>query len=343
MTPDAPIPDSITVTVKQDAVTDRSGNTGPAAAVAKTAQYDATAPTLEIEGLPTALRGSEPLVLVFRFSEPVEFGSEDVEVANGRVTDFSGGGAVYKVEVTPAGSAVLRVGVKRGAVADGAGNTVVPISRTAAPVDGELTLSKRIVRTPGRYLQSLPDQVLPDGMVVQGAEVHYEASLPQSSPLDSGSTTYSYSFVRGQGKVEFPAQDDDGNTATNHFRADWYGENIVEVTATDAAGKKAAVLDKVFVHFASRRILGGAAENLTQDQKNNIFRPEIHDKRAANPGMAFLPDDYSRAASTSPKIVKGFHKVTEPRLLKTSRGTLLIQQFSLWQRSITSCSHSCRN
>ena len=324
VTPDAPIPDSITVTVKQDAVTDRSGNTGPAAAVVKTAQYDVTAPTLEIEGLPSALHGTEPLVLVFRFSEPVEFGSEDVEVVNGRVTDFSGAGAVYKVEVTPAGSAVLRAGVKRGAVADGAGNTVVPISRTAAPADGELTLSKRIVRAPGRYLQSLPDQVLPGGMVVQGAEVHYQASLPQNSPLDLNSVEYSYAFVRKQGKVEFLAQDDDGNTATNRFRADWYGENIVEVTARDTAGKKAAVLDKVFVHFASRRILGGAAEKLTQDQKDNIFRPEIHDKRATNPGMAFLPDDYSRASTSSPKIVKGFHKVTEPRLLKTSRGTLLI-------------------
>ena len=324
VTPDAPIPDSITVTVKQDAVTDQSGNTGPAAPVAKTAQYDVTAPTLEIEGLPAAFHGTEPLVLVFRFSEPVEFGRSDVEVTNGRVTDFSGDGAVYKVEVTPDGGAVLRVGVKRGAVADGAGNTVAPISETAAPVDGELTLSKRIVRTPGRHLQSLPDQVLPDGMVVQGAEVHYQASLPQNSPLDSGSVEYSYSFVRGQGDVEFPAQDDDGNTATNRFRADWYGENIVEVTATDAAGKKAAVSDKVFVHFASRRILGGAAENLTQDQKDNIFRPDIHDRREASPGMAFVPGDIARADPASQKVAKGFHKVTEEKLLKTSRGTLLV-------------------
>ena len=324
VTPDDPLPNSITVTVRRSAVTDRSGSTGPAAPVVKTAQYDVTAPTLEIEGLPSALHGTEPLVLVFRFSEPVEFGSEDVEVANGRVTDFSGAGAVYKVEVTPDGGAVLRVGVKLGAVADGAGNTVAPIPRTAAPVDGELTLSKHIVRTPGRYLQSLPDQVLPGGMVVQGAEVHYQASLPRNSPLDSNNVEYSYAFVRKQGDVEFPAQDDDGNTAANRFRADWYGENIVEVTARDTAGKKAAVLDKVFVHFASRRILGGAAENLTQTQKDNIFRPEIHDRRAANPGMAFLPDDYSRASTSSPKIVKGFHKVTEPRLLKTSRGTLLI-------------------
>ena len=324
VTPDAPIPDSITVTVKQDAVTDRSGNTGPAAPVAKTAQYDVTAPTLEIKGLPSALHGAEPLVLVFRFSEPVEFGRSDVEVTNGRVTDFSGDGAVYKVEVTPDGGAVLRVGVKLGAVADGAGNTVAPISETAAPVDGELTLSKRIVRTPGRYLQSLPDQVLSGGMVVQGAEVHYQASLPQNSPLDLNSVEYSYAFVRKQGDVEFLAQDDDGNTATNRFRADWYGENIVEVTATDAAGKKAAVSDKVFVHFASRRILGGAAENLTQDQKDNIFRPDIHDRREASPGMAFVPGDIARADPASQKVAKGFHKVTEEKLLKTSRGTLLV-------------------
>ena len=315
---------AITVTVKQDAVIDRSGNTGPAAPVAKTAQYDATVPTLEIEGLPSALRGTEPLVLVFRFSEPVEFERRDIKVANGRVTGFSGDGAVYVVEVTPAGGSELRVGVKRGAVADGAGNTVVPIPETAAPVDGELTLLRSIVRTPGRYLQSDPLLALPAGMVVQGAEVRYQASLPQNSPLDANSVEYSYAFVRKQGDVQFLAQDDDGNTATNRFRADWYGENLVEVTATDTVGKTATALDRVFVHFAARRVLGGDAESLTKGQREGIWGIEHDLGGSLSKGMAYTVPDLSRGDATSDTIAKGFMFAKEQRLLKTSLGTLIV-------------------
>ena len=320
VTPGSPIPDSITVTVRRDAVTDPSGNTGPAAPVVKTALYDTTVPTLEIRGLPTALHGAEPLVLVFRFSEPVEFGSGDVEVVNGQVTDFSGDGAVYLVTVTPDSGGALSVRVKRDAVADGAGNTVVPIPETAAQADGELTLSKRIVKTPGRYLQSNPRLVLPAGMVVQGAEVRYQTSLPQNSPLNVGSTTYSYAFVRKQGDVKFLAQDDDGDTATNRFRADWYGENLVEVTATDGNGKKATALDRVFVHFASRRVLGGNAEGLTDAQRLNMHRDNIHDVSKANPGMAFVLPGMD---GSSEEGRKGFYQCKETRSLVTSRGTLL--------------------
>ena len=200
-----------------------------------------------------------------------------------------------------------------------------PVAVTAI-AGGRVTLSKRIVRTPGRYLHSFDGHLLPMGMVVQGAEVRYQASLPQNSSLDEVSTTYSYAFVRKQGDVEFLAQDDDGNTATNRFRADWYGENLIEVTATDGNGKKATALDKVFVHFASRRVLGGDAEGLTGGERAAVQTDATHDIRklvGSGRGMAYRPANI--AANEGAGIpAKGFNKVTEPRLLSTSRGTLLV-------------------
>ena len=321
---------AITVTVRRDAVIDRSGNTGPAAPVVKTALYDATVPTLVIEGLPTAFHGTEPLVLVFRFSEPIEFGSGDIEVSNGQVTGFSGDGAVHEVEVTPSGGGGLGVGLKPDAVADGAGNAVAPATVTAEQADGALQLSRTLVRTLGRYLHSLDGHVLPADMVVQGAEVHYRASLPDGSPLDANSVAYRYAFVRKQGDVKFLAQDDDGDTAANRFRADGYGENLIEVTATDGNGSKATVLDTVLVHFSSSRLLGGDAENLPdsirRDMATNIDR--IHDLTRDPPGMAYLPDncepaDCPRGDTTTREIQKGFYLTKAPRTMITSQGTLL--------------------
>ena len=328
---------AITVTVRRDAVTDRSGSTGPAAPVVKTARYDATVPTLEIEGLPPAFHGAEPLVLVFHFSEPVEFGSDNVEVSNGQMTDFSGNGAVYKVTVTPDSGGALSVGVKRGAVADGAGNAVVFTTVTAQQADGELTLSKTLVRTPWRHLQSFSGHVLPADMAVQGAEVHYRASLPAGSPLDAGSVAYSYAFLREQGDVEFLTQDDDGDTATNRFRTDWYGENVIAVTATDSNGKTAAALDRVFVHFASRRILGGDAEDYPSvDPASNAYtvpNKGSHDVRNAkgSRGMAYLPAnlDSSRVDMSSTVLTQGYYWSKEPRMLKTSKGTLLVTSHAM--------------
>ena len=58
----------VTVEVRKDAVTDVAGNTGPAAAVATTAIYDAVAPGLTITLVPAAFNGSgDDIVATFEF------------------------------------------------------------------------------------------------------------------------------------------------------------------------------------------------------------------------------------------------------------------------------------
>ena len=111
--------------------------------------------------------------------------------------------------------------------------------------------------------------------------------------------------------------------AKNHFRADWYGENVIIIQAEDDDGKVIMVKDKVFVHFATRRIMGGDAEGLTESQRDNAFRDEIHDIGKTQRGMAFLPRDHSRGDPVSEEMKKGFYFVKEPRLFTTSKGTLL--------------------
>ena len=199
-----------------------------------------------------------------------------------------------------------------------------------------LVVQKHLIRSPGRYLQSYPGQMLPVGMVVQGMEVHYTASLPPDSALDPGSTTYTYKFMRKQGNVSFLPRnaDDDDNTATNRFRADWYGENVIRITAKDAEGNQAKLLDRVFVDFASRRVLGGDAEKLPGvDPLQNAYTVSIrgmsHDirKDIGERGMAYLPSnhrDTSRVDTSSHYLVEGFYLSKEPRLLKTSKGTLIV-------------------
>ena len=96
MTPNDPIPASITVTVKQDAVTDQSGNTGPAPAVVATANQ----------------RG--------------------VAIIPQSVTVVEGGTAAYRVALTSKPAGVVTVTVASGAPAVA---TVAPTPLTFAPDD----------------------------------------------------------------------------------------------------------------------------------------------------------------------------------------------------------------
>ena len=185
---------------------------------------------------------------------------------------------------------------------------------------GSLLVQKEVKATPGRYLQSYAKQKLPGGIVVQGMEIHYTVTLPEGHGLDEASTEYTFRFEKKQGNVKFLGRQGE---ATNHFRADWYGENVIIIQAKDKNNKVIMVKDKVFVHFASRRIMGGDAEGLTKSQRNNAFRDAIHDIGKNRRGMAFLPRDHSRGDPDSGEMKKGFYFVKEPRLLTTSKGTLL--------------------
>lgn len=186
----------------------------------------------------------------------------------------------------------------------------------------DFTISKVIVNKEGQFLTSYPGIELPEGMVVQGSEVHYKITIPEDSPLNAESTRFKYSFKHKRGNVEFLNKQ--GNNR-NHFKADWYGENIVTITAKDMkSGLTKSAEDIVFCQFASRRVLGGDAESLPESHRKNIRRGNLHDlRKAGNKGMAYLPEDYSRGDSKSEQIKQGFFETTEPRIFQTAKGTLI--------------------
>ncbi|MFC4991580.1 sialidase family protein [Rubritalea tangerina] len=185
----------------------------------------------------------------------------------------------------------------------------------------DLVVEKRIVLKDGQYLESKKGLELPEGMVVQGAEVHYRVRVAEGSGLDPAQTKFHFSFKEKRGDVDFQMKQGAGR---NFFRADWYGENVVLIRAKDMkSGKMAEVEDKVQCHFAARRVLGGEAEKLSEEERANIRRGDLHDVHASSKGMAYLPGDISRGDRNSEQIKKGFFETTEPRIFKTSKGTLI--------------------
>jgi hypothetical protein len=185
----------------------------------------------------------------------------------------------------------------------------------------QLILTKAIDKPTGEYIVSYANFVVPDGMVIQGFNVHYDVNFPATSTLNPATTTFAFSFDKSQGNVSFLAPQ---GSDTNYFKADYFGESVIKIIATDSAnGATAEILDSVFVDFASRRILGGDAEHLTSAQQADVHDNNAHDIRSSTPGMAYLPTDHSRGDVNSDEIIKGFFETTEQRALKTSTGALL--------------------
>ena len=116
--------DSVTVTVAANAAEDGAGNTGPASAASATAAWDATAPTLDIGGVPSEVIAEVDFTASFDFSEAVTgFAASDVTVTGGAKGAFAGSDSSYTLVVTPAGTGDVTVEVAANAAVDGAGNT----------------------------------------------------------------------------------------------------------------------------------------------------------------------------------------------------------------------------
>lgn len=182
-------------------------------------------------------------------------------------------------------------------------------------------ITRTVVNPPGQFLQSTPDTTLPEDMIVQGSEVHYEITPARGRSLNMDAFTFTFDFAQKQGDVAF--QGPQGGT-TNYFKADWYGENIVTITVeSKKSGKKMTLKDRSMCHFAARQIFGGDGDKLTDAQRANIQRGRSHDITAEEKGMAFLPADITRGDPASEAIKKGFFETTEPRIFQTEKGTLI--------------------
>ncbi|MYD78093.1 MAG: hypothetical protein F4239_04080, partial [Gammaproteobacteria bacterium] len=108
----------VTIALNKDAALDRAGN-GSAAADASS-QYDPSAPTVTISGVPEKINSTADLTVTFNFSKPVtDFVSSDVSMSGGSAKTFSGGGTSYTMVVTPDGDRDVVVTVAKDAATDG--------------------------------------------------------------------------------------------------------------------------------------------------------------------------------------------------------------------------------
>ncbi len=147
VTPDGS--EDVVVTVAADAATDGL-NTGPASAVSATATWDATAPTVEIGGVPSKINSTSPLTVTFTFSEAVtDFVTGDVTVTGGTKGNFSGGGTTYTLPVTPASGSNVTVEVAANSATDGV-NTGPPSAVSATATWDAAAPSVAITGVPAR-------------------------------------------------------------------------------------------------------------------------------------------------------------------------------------------------
>ncbi len=109
----------VVVTVAANAATDGL-NTGPTSETSFTSQWDNSAPSVTITGLPEKIRSTAGLTATFMFSETVtEFVTADVDVKGGTKGAFTGSGKDYTLAITPSGNADVVVTVAANAATDG--------------------------------------------------------------------------------------------------------------------------------------------------------------------------------------------------------------------------------
>ncbi len=162
-------PGLVTVDVAAGVAADSAGN-GNTAAAQFSITYDATAPTVVISSSATSPTNVSPIPVTVTFSEDVTgFVAGDGVVANGAISNFAGGPAVYTFDVTPAGPGLVTVDIAAGVATDSAGNG------NAAAAQFSITFS-----APGLVLA-------PAGLTVaEGGAAGYQLSLataPTAAPV----------------------------------------------------------------------------------------------------------------------------------------------------------------
>ncbi|MCA6126785.1 beta strand repeat-containing protein [Thalassolituus oleivorans] len=125
---------AVTLDVAASAASDSAGN-GNTAAAQLAVTYDATIPTLTLDGASGDINA--PFTANMIFSESVSgFDLSDVQVTNATLSDFSGSGASYSVLVTPTADGVVTLDVSADAALDAAGNANSAATQLLATYDG---------------------------------------------------------------------------------------------------------------------------------------------------------------------------------------------------------------
>jgi len=111
--------ENVIVTVIANAATNGS-NRGPTKKETFNIEWDDTAPSVEIMGLPVKINSINPLTAIFTFTEAVMgFEKGDITVTGGNPGTLSGSGENYSLVITPTGSADVVVTVRENAASDG--------------------------------------------------------------------------------------------------------------------------------------------------------------------------------------------------------------------------------
>ncbi len=146
---------------------------------------DASAPTLEISGVPKRITTRAAFTVTFTFSESVtDFVTGDVTVTNGDKSSFTGSGSSYTVVVTPNADADVTVTVDADSATDGT-NTGPPADVVATAVFGAPAAPASLSATAGNAEVTL-SWTDPMDDTITGYE--YRQGV-QSSPVTWGSWT----------------------------------------------------------------------------------------------------------------------------------------------------------
>ncbi|VAW52417.1 internalin, putative [hydrothermal vent metagenome] len=114
---------AISIDIAANRAQDATGN-GNTSAVQANIAFDATAPSVDIQGEPAIVNSAAPFNVTVEFSEDITgFVSGEVTVGNGSVTNFTSVDAsTYTVEITPDGNGDITVDVAANVAIDAASN-----------------------------------------------------------------------------------------------------------------------------------------------------------------------------------------------------------------------------
>ncbi|WP_041649577.1 Ig-like domain-containing protein [Marivirga tractuosa] len=126
----------ITVDVTANVAQDAAGNNNTAATQAVTS-FDATAPTVDIQGEPTIVNSTAAYNVTIEFSEDVSgFVVGDITVGNGSASNFVAvDGNTYTVDITPSGAGDITVDVAANVAQDAAGNNNTAATQATTTFD----------------------------------------------------------------------------------------------------------------------------------------------------------------------------------------------------------------
>lgn len=187
----------------------------------------------------------------------------------------------------------------------------------------QLSLSRKVVESEV-YFKTHPDHEIPTGMVIQKFKVEMDAQV------DAGVEGYQYMYelIEKQGESQLLSKENSNQySSSNHntFLADWYGPNVIKVSARNGNGEiVATTMDTIFVHFSHTQLAGGDINNLDKKYNNKEYiAGKIVDDKLVYPGMRFLPSDISKGDQRYEGTRFGAYETKEPRVLALKNGVLV--------------------